>query len=391
MTSRVEIHPDSIKYIKKGHPWITKDRFSEKFPKGAKFLGARIDETQFVVLLNDPNHSQVKARVWNVSNKSRIEDKDFLYDLKGRLYNALNLREEQNFGRDNYYLCFGEADQIPGIFIQRLGTTILIQFYSEFWNHFERDVIRIVRERFPEDTYWIQKRNHSKTKEFYCSSHKRLKEDEFVIDEYGVQYKLRFNQYYDIGIYTDMSAIRKKLVEEFENKKVLNLYCYTGAYSLFALKNGADSVTSVDLSQRYLNWLEENLELNVELDSAKHKSICKSANNALDQFVKEDKKFDVIICDPPSSSSDGKKITKAIDAYKELIPLIDQCLEKKGKAFIFLNTHSITRKKFETKIREYIGKRQLSIFGTLKLNEDCASLKGFPEGDYLKGLILYKR
>jgi 23S rRNA (cytosine1962-C5)-methyltransferase len=110
-----------------------------------------------------------------------------------------------------------------------------------------------------------------------------------------------------------------------------------------------------------------------------------------DSFIKEGKKFDLIICDPPSASSDGKKMTSAIDSYKELVPKISNSLNKGGKAIIFLNTHSITRKSFEDKIKNYIGDQKISITGALKLSHDCPSLKGFVEGDYLKGLVLLKK
>ncbi|EQC51122.1 class I SAM-dependent methyltransferase, partial [Bacteriovorax sp. DB6_IX] len=226
-TPRVEIHPASIKHIKKGHPWITLDRFSAKFPKGAKFLRSRLDEKNFVVLLNDPNHPNVKARVWDISEKSLIEDKEFVYALKGRLYRSIELRPQSNFDRENYYLCFGEADELPGLFVIKLANQILIQFYADFWNHFEKDVVRIIAEKFPNETLWVQKRNLNQEKEFYCATDKRKKEENIVLTEYGVKYHVKFNKYYDIGIYTDMAAIRERVGKNIEGKDVLNLFSYT--------------------------------------------------------------------------------------------------------------------------------------------------------------------
>lgn len=389
-TPRVEIHPASIKHIKKGHPWITLDRFSAKFPKGAKFLRSRLDEKNFVVLLNDPNHPNVKARVWDISEKSLIEDKEFVYALKGRLYRSIELRPQSNFDRENYYLCFGEADELPGLFVIKLANQILIQFYADFWNHFEKDVVRIIAEKFPNETLWVQKRNLNQEKEFYCATDKRKKEENIVLTEYGVKYHVKFNKYYDIGIYTDMAAIRERVGKNIEGKDVLNLFSYTGVYSLFALNKGANSVVSVDLSKKYIEWLDENLELNPELDSSKHESMVMATKKALMKLIDQERTFDVIICDPPSSSSDGKKRTKAIDAYKELVPLIEKCLNKKGKAYTFLNTHSITRRKFEERMRQYTNGTRLKVTDPIKLTGDCPSLKGFPEGDYLKGLTLHK-
>lgn len=386
-TPRVELHPASIKYIFKDHPWITKDSYSLKFPKGSPFVTAKLDEKKFAILLNDPTHDSVLARVWRIGEGSHLGPKDFYFELRERMQASFEARGG-DLGRENYYLAFGETDYLPGLFIIRLKDRILIQFYANFWNHFEKDVLRIVKDFFPKDTVWVQKRNLKRKKEFYCATNKSLTEEEFVIEEFGIKYQIRLNQFYDIGIYTDMAGIRNRIKDDFEGKSVLNLYSYTGAYSLFALKNGATDVTSVDLSNKYLDWLQENLDLNTMEGNT---SLCMPTIKALEKFKADGTKFDLIICDPPSASSDGKKVSKAIDAYKDLIPLFDMILNKGGKAHIFLNTHSVTRKKFETKIKEYIGKRKISITGALKLVEDCPSLKGFIEGDYLKGLTLLKK
>ncbi|MGI4992318.1 class I SAM-dependent rRNA methyltransferase [Halobacteriovorax sp. GFR7] len=393
-TPRVELHPASVKYIFKGHPWITKDKYSLKFPKGSPFITAKLDEVKnddakFVVMLNDPTHDSVLARIWRIGEgSSHLGPKEFYFELRERMQASFEARGNID-NRENYYLAFGESDYLPGLFIIRLKDRILIQFYANFWNHFESDVLKIVKDFYPKDTIWVQKRNLKRKKEFYCATNKQLKEDNFIIEEFGVKYQIKLNQFYDIGIYTDMAAIRDRVKDDFDGKSVLNLYSYTGAYSLFALKQGATDVTSVDLSQKYLDWLQENLVLN-EMSEG-HESLCMPTIKALEKFKAEGKKFDLIICDPPSASSDGKKVSKAIDAYKDMIPLFDMILNKGGKAHIFLNTHSITRKKFENKIKEYIGNRKISITGSLKLTGDCPSLKGFIEGDYLKGLTLLKK
>ena len=390
MAKKVEIHPASIKYLKKGHPWITKDTYSAKFPLQENFIWAKLTNTHRVMLLNDPNHPQIKARLWSVIHQNdSFNHAIFKENLIERLEQSFSLREELSKERDNMYLVFGEADHLPGIHIIKLKDRALIQLYSTFWNSYEQEILEFTKKFFKKDKIWIQKRNKTQKLEFKCLS-KGVKEDSFVIEEFGVKYNLTLNEYYDVGIYTDMSAIRKKLESNFEGKRVLNLYAYTGAYSLFALKKGATQVTSVDLSKKYIEWLERNIETN-DMDATLHRSMTCSVESALKTLIKEEVKFDIIICDPPSSSTDGKKRTKAIDAYKNLIPLMEKVLDKKGEIVSFLNTHSITRKKFENKMRDYTNNLPLSVSGSLKLNADCPSLKGFIEGDYLKGIRLYKK
>lgn len=390
MTPRVELHPASIKHIKLGHPWITSDRFSDRFPRSSFFVACRLDEENFVVLLNDPTHPQVKARVWKIDPKSSLDRKDFIYEVVGKLTTSIEIRLAQNLDRENFYLVFGEADHLPGLHIIKLKDDLLIQFYANVWTNFEKDIVNFLTKQNLGKRIWIQKRNKEQEKEFYCASDKNIKEANFELEEFGIKYNIKINKYYDIGIYTDMAAIRNKLTSEFEGKSVLNLYSYTGAYSLFALKNGAKEVTSVDLSKKYLDWLDSNLALNPILDASKHTRIEAPTMSALENLAKAGKTFDLIICDPPSASSDGKKTTSAIDSYKSLMPKISTVLNPGGKAIVFLNTHSITRKSFEDKIKSYTTELPLKVASALKLQEDCPSLKGFIEGDYLKGLVLLK-
>ena len=153
---------------------------------------------------------------------------------------------------------------------------------------------------------------------------------------------------------------------------------------------GVPEVHSVDLSKKYLNWLEDNLSLN-KFDG-KHFSYKSPVYEQLKEFQKQDQKFDVILSDPPSSSSDGKKRTNAMKNLKQELPLMVDLLEKGGHIIVFLNTHQVSPKKFQQKLLDILKEKKLrlKIIKNLKLNKDCPTHKGFPEGDYLKGILLQK-
>jgi 23S rRNA (cytosine1962-C5)-methyltransferase len=192
-----------------------------------------------------------------------------------------------------------------------------------------------------------------------------------------------------------MSAIRKIMLPLVaEKKSFLNLYCYTGAFSLFALKNKFEKVVSVDLSGKYLDWLDENLALNDDINPDFHSRINAPCEKALAKLIDQKSEvFDVIVCDPPSASSDGQKFTNALKSYETLLPQMIKLLNPSGgKLFVFLNTHAISWNKFEEKCQSIISqsefKNQMIVGKRLKLSEDCTPLKGFHEGDYLKGLVI---
>ena len=396
-----DIHPVSIKLIKQGNPWVTKDSFSEKFHPKDKFVIASNRKKPFALLLHDPTHKNVRARVWSTNGNFQRSIKNFKNDLIQRINQAVTKRFDKKIieERNNFYLIFGEADKIPGLFVQFLNGELIVQFYMEFWRPYQdfviQNIIKTVNQKFDLDltisNMWIQYRSLQKEKPICLDPNTSFKN--IIINEFGVNYKVLLGKYYDHGIYTDMSQTRQKLENTFKkSESVLNLFSYTGAFSLYAMHLGAKDVVSVDLSEKYLEWLEENIHLNDTINNENHTSMATSTLSALNELKEKNKKFDFIISDPPSSSSDGNIKSNALQDYQRTLPLISKLLTENGKALVFLNTHKCGLKKFEDKIKMTISKNKipLKIGRRFFLDGDCPSQKGFPEGSYLKGLLLVK-
>lgn len=394
-----DIHPVSIKLIRNGHPWITLDKFSEKFHPKEKFIIAANRKKPFALLIHDPTHKDIKARVWATQGKFQQMMKNFKNDLSSRLRKAFKNRKDKKYldKRNHFYLTFGENDEIPGLFIRYFNEEILIEFYMEFWKPYQdfivQNVIRLMSEVFDKDlslsNIWVQYRSENKQAAKCLDPNTTFKRVD--IEEFGIKYKVYLGKHYDTGIYTDMAAIREKLRNQFKNaKSLLNLYSYTGAFSLYGLGLGMNQVTSVDLSENYLEWLQENLELNGNLKKENHTSLAMSTKDALLKLLEEKKKFELIISDPPSSSSDGNRVTNALGDYQETLPMMCELLDENGQILVFLNTHRISMDKFKSKIKNIIHKNRLPLFmgQNLYLSDDCPYRKGFPEGSYLKGIIL---
>jgi len=209
-----------------------------------------------------------------------------------------------------------------------------------------------------------------------------------------VNYQLELGSLYDFGLYPDMACIRSQLVAKNiypKNGNVLNLFCYTGALSLHAIKCGAQHVTSVDISPEYIERLEHNLKLNPGM-SEQHTSIIAPCEKALKKLAGEGETFDLIICDPPSSFYNGKKRVHVLDFYQQNLQAMSQCLKSGGILLMYINTHQKDRKTYLTRALELIKKLNLPLKFSmdLKLSEDAGVLAGFPESDYLKGFIFTK-
>ncbi|MGB0452845.1 MAG: class I SAM-dependent methyltransferase [Bacteriovoracaceae bacterium] len=392
----VVLHPDSYKYLRKGHPWVTKDRYSLNFPKNFPLIYS-LSNNQKWVFLNDPEHSKVKARLWTVLENSEesYSTDNFWEDFSIRVSEAIEERIEEEIDneRENFFLVFSEYDQIPGLKILKLKNIVLIEEYANFWGHQKEQVKSILQKSlnhyFEEDITIIWTvRNTSKLK--IKSSDQDLIDNEVVINEFGISYKLNMKDFYDFGIYTDMSSIREGLSEHlYKADSVLNLFCYTGAYSLYALGLEAKKVVSVDLSPKYLNWLQENLELNSHLETKNHYSIKSDTLSAIKKLKKENQKFSFIVCDPPSSFTDKNKRYSVLEYTEKLLPELFEVLTENGKIALFCNTHQTTRKKFKSVVNSLLPKNY-AIQEELFLDGDCGALENFPESDYLKGFIISK-
>lgn len=407
---KVQLHPVTIKTIKKGHPWITADSYSQKFPSNNYFLiGTDSKRREQALMINDANHKRIKARIWSLKEPFINQINNFPHELTKRLSHAFLKRNSlvQSRERDNYYLLFGESDFVPGLFIQKFGNNLLIQNYIPFWHQtlstLLKSLSKALKDIYPEWNQlvvWFQDRTNSNKsnniKNVRLPNFKSIKpKKEFIISEFGIKYKIRITNF-DQGLYTDMASFRKKLVPFYDNaKSVLNLFSYTGAFSLNALKYGAEKVISVDISKKHMSWLEENISLNPEIKESSHRPLLISAQKALNLLNKEKQEFDLIIIDPPSISSDGKRIINALKNYDQLLPKAIKLASSNGYILLLLNTRKVSWIKFENKIKSILNSlednKKIKIINKFSLDEDCSTTNTFGEGNYLKGMLLKKQ
>ncbi len=398
----VVVHPHTLKYLKKGHPWVTKDTYTIDFPKQAFLVRPKLTENNgHFLLLHDPNHQQVKARLWKFHPGQWVgyTQGAMIYDLKERLYSAILKRIDLKIPeeRQNWYWAFGEADQLPGLHILILGEVIWVQFYAHYWAKLQKDLVILIHQIMKEmvKKEWLKtpkflalqlrlesvEEKKSPLKIMHWQTWQPVKEQiHWNVQEGPIHFKLSMGDRYDLGIYTDMAQVRKQLDPALvKGKKVLNLFCYTGAFSLWALYHGAQEVYSVDLSTWALECLEENLELNIKMNSltAEHKlqhhTWRVTAAAAILNFKQKNELVDLIICDPPAISSDGRKKQTASAFYKKMIPDMRNILSKKGSLLLMSNVHGTVKSSWDKGMRPY-----------LKLSGDCPIMSAFPEGDYLK-------
>ncbi|MGL4982838.1 MAG: class I SAM-dependent methyltransferase [Treponemataceae bacterium] len=167
---------------------------------------------------------------------------------------------------------------------------------------------------------------------------------EIVVCENNIFFKLNLSDYLDTGLFLDMRSLRQEVQNQAENKTVLNLFCYTASFSVYAAKGNAKSVTSVDLSKKYLAWAKENFTLNGinplhrEKGELKYKFIEEDIFKFL--ATKNSLTYDLIILDPPTFSN-SKKTPSVLDIKRDWSILVNSCLQRlKPQGVLFFSTNA---------------------------------------------------
>jgi 23S rRNA (cytosine1962-C5)-methyltransferase len=161
--------------------------------------------------------------------------------------------------------------------------------------------------------------------------------NEFIVTENNLKFKINLSDYLDTGLFLDHRLTREMVKKETAGKKVLNLFCYTGSFSVYGAAGNADEVVSVDLSNTYLKWAQENMKLNGYMDPRRYKYMQEDVLQHLPKLEKE--YFDLIILDPPTFSN-SKRMDDFLDIQRDHVSLINQCLDLlKSQGIIFFSTN----------------------------------------------------
>ena len=160
---------------------------------------------------------------------------------------------------------------------------------------------------------------------------------EFIVEENGLKFIVNLSDYLDTGLFLDHRLTREKVRKEARGKKVLNLFAYTGSFSVYAAAGGADEVVTVDLSKTYLTWAERNIRLNGFSDDCKYKFIHADVLQYLKKLPVA--YFDLIIMDPPTFSN-SKRMEDFLDIQRDHVKLINDCMAVlKPEGILYFSTN----------------------------------------------------
>lgn len=312
-----------------------------------------------------------------------------------RLASAFSLRQTLGLIRDDntcFRLVHGEGDFLPGLVIDIYGDTAVMQAHSPGM-HFARNKIaealtlipdaRIRNVYYKSDTTLPYKAHLDPDNEYLIGNY-----DGNIALENGLQFNIDWLKGQKTGFFVDQRENRSLLERYAKGRKVLNMFCYTGGFSVYAMRGGAVSVDSVDSSSKAAALTDANIELNFPGDE-RHHTYAEDAFKFLSDMEKD--KYDLIILDPPAFAKHRGAIKNGLIGYRKLNARAFEKIKSGGVLFTFSCSQAITKDMFRMAVFTAAAKsgRKVRILHQLTQPADHPVDISHPEGEYLKGLVLY--
>lgn len=397
----LRLRPGKERSLQRRHPWV----FESAIAKGGGDAGETVriesDEGKFLAWAALSPHSKIRARAWSFDEKQRIDAAFFA----ARVASAVAARQLFDLRSDGVRLIHGEADGLPGLIVDRYGDTLVAQFLSagvERWKDALADALLAAtglaklyersdasgreREGLAPQTGWL--RGSGPT--------------ELTIREHDWQLTLDIATGHKTGFYLDQRDSRRRFAELARHRRfrrVLNCFCYTGGFTVAALAGlkaagaieGAELV-SIDSSLPALERARAHVALN-GFEGARTEFLDADVNAALRRFIEEGRVFDAIVLDPPKFAPTVAHAERAARAYKDINRLALKLLAPGGVLLTFSCSGGIGADLFhkivagagiDAGVDGYISER-------LGAAPDHPMTIEFPEGEYLKGLVVVRK
>ena len=387
---KIQLRRGKEESLKRFHPWVFSgaiQRMDDGIQEG-ELVRVVTNEGDFIAV----GHYQQGSIAVRVLTFSDVEvDRAFWYS---RLQSALQMRLAigiaDNPQNNTYRLVHGEGDHLPGLIIDVYGQTAVMQAHSIGMHLMRKEIAQVLAEVM-----------ESRVSHIYYKSETTLPfmtEDDMngflyggsndnIALENGLKFRVDWLKGQKTGFFVDQRENRSLLERYAKGKRVLNMFCYTGGFSFYAMRGGAELVHSVDSSAKAIALTRENVELNFPGD-ARHEAYCEDAFKYLE---KAGSNYNLIILDPPAFAKHRGALHNALKGYTRLNQKAFEKIEKGGILFTFSCSQVVTKDHFRNAVftAAALAKRKVRILHQLHQPADHPINIYHPEGEYLKGLVLY--
>ena len=390
------VGPETKRVLLQGHPWVIADRYTRQWPKVVNGeLVMLIDEQRqpLAVALCDPQNRIIARRL--PGDPASISG---LW-LEEQFQGCLTLRHHALLGDSNCYrLVNGEGDGLPGVTVDRYGDYLMLQLYTTAWEAYRSELVAALAKVFQPAGIYLKYRPQQTRKLEAQNKSRQMNEllagtsapDAYQVKEDGLYYQVNLQRGLHTGLFPDQRRNRRELMQRVAGMQVLNLFAFTGAFSVAAAAAGASRVTSVDVSEKYLGVARENFRAN-RIDPQHHEFIVGDVFAELKRMQAEGHRFDCILFDPPSFSTTKKSRFSTQGGTADLVSAVMPLLSAGGLLVGSSNHQKVSLDDYMKELRRGAveGNRLRTIFIGGQ-PEDFPCDVGFPEGRYLKFVINVK-
>lgn len=376
--------------LRRYHPWVFSGAIKKIYGNPAEGDVVEIfdNKDEFLAL----GHYQVGSITIRVFSFENVEvDYKFWYN---KLNTAYQLRKTLGLAGSSYtnvYRLFhGEGDGIPGLIIDYYNGTAVLQVHSVGVYVLRDTLVRILQEIYGDELNTVYDKSAStipfkapiEGKNEHLYGENRYE----VVKENGLNFEVNWTEGQKTGFFIDQRENRLLLQQFSKGRDVLNMFCYTGGFSVYALRGGANLVHSVDSSEKAIELVNKNVELN--FTNADHDAFAIDAFKYLEE-IKD--KYDLIVLDPPAFAKHQNVLHNALQGYKRLNQVAFEQIRKGGIVFTFSCSQVVSKENFRKSVFAAAAnaKRKVRILHQLTQPADHPVNIYHPEGEYLKGLILH--
>lgn len=388
----VVLKPGKEQSLLRFHPWV--------FSGAIKMVRGKVKEGSVVRVTSHDNHflglghyqtGTITVRIFSFDD----EDPDSFF-WTGKILKAFRKREAAGLSNNSqinvYRLVHGEGDGLPGLIVDFYNGVAVMQMHSAGMFLIREILADSLREIYGNNLTAVYNKSE-KTLPFQAdlpSADGYLTGKGFVpheVSEYGIHFRVDWETGQKTGFFIDQRENRKLLEMYSRERKVLNMFCYTGGFSAYAMRGEARTVHSVDSSERAIQLTRENIALNFPEDD-RHAAFAEDASAFMRNMETD---YDLIILDPPAFAKHQGALPQALRAYQRINARAIQQIRPGGILFTFSCSQIVTKEKFREAIFSAAAStgRSVVVLHQLVQPADHPVNIYHPEGEYLKGLVLY--
>ena len=387
----VHVGRSAARVLRRGHPWLFDGAITKQKRDGEAGAVAVVfdDKRKMVGLgLYDPN-GPIRVRMLTRRGGVPIDEEFFAERVRAAAQGRAGLPGQ---GTDGYRLIYGEGDGLPGLVVDRYASVLVVKLYSAVWFSRLRQLLPSLLEAQPAAHVVLRLSRSLKG----LGAEIGLKDGQLIggeplpkdhsFREHGLRFEVDVLRGQKTGFFLDQRDNRRRIEKIAQGKKVLNVFSYSGGFSLYAARGGAKAVASLDASRPALDAAARNFVLNPELD-CHHELICGDAFAELSALAKAGRSFDLIVIDPPSFARKKSEIPAAKRSYERLCAMGLALLEPGGTIVLASCSSRVPLDEFRA-LNEKAARRAGRPLTIESVHEHAVDHPvGFAEGAYLKALF----